>query len=172
MNKAKISHAFEDRCVICVPPNVTETWTVFYENVFEASIQPGWIDSAGIFEHHPVLFDWRESWQQTFVNSPVTFPERILKAIAERIAGRTRGWRTADRYISSDSDPLVVLTKGWGNFSAAPESITNIIVDVLSRAGVQTNTATVSRPQGRPKALILGRNFIVADQFTLDHQPG
>jgi hypothetical protein len=122
-------------------------------------------DDFGVMVDHPVLLDYSERWSSIYVASPATDPNQVLERIASVVAPVVGPWRTSNDYLNRQSTPVNLLQRGAGLLLHAPDPIVALVRPILDAAGVKCTVLPHLASRWPMKALVAGRNFVVAKEF-------
>lgn len=121
-------------------------------------------------EQHPLLVDYGSGWTQIFVSSPAAQPALLLEKIDQSIKSESQQWRSLAGYREPDV-ALEVLTCGYGSVCSVPDSIAGGIASLLREGGVRFTAISSHGPSGNFRAMIAGRNWVVAEFFRVEELP-
>ncbi len=160
----------------------TETWwrlrpargpevTVTFVDPLETRFVESGFSNIAVVEEHPVLQQYQEEWAGLYVSGAQAAAGAISECLSAQVEAATGGWRTVSEYAASGVDQL--FTYGIGLLIEAPRRVVEAASLALVEFGVGTDVVPIHgsphRLEGRnnpkPKALIMGRNFVVARSF-------
>lgn len=121
-------------------------------------------------EQHPLLTDYGSAWTQIFVSSPAAQPARLLARIDESIQSKSGQWRSFAGY-REPRVALEVLAGGYGSLCSVPDFVASNIASLLTEEGVRFTTISSHGPRGSFRAMIAGRNWVVAELFRVEELP-
>jgi hypothetical protein len=126
-------------------------------------------ESATLTSDHAVLLDHLEAVDELFVSSQAEDPDALLLEL-DRLAGvHFGGWRPLGGYLNQGYPSRRILTEGYGMLLRAPRSFADRCTTVLKSAGVRVDELFRGRiPEASKRALVLGRNFVVAEGFVFE----
>ncbi|MEP6704532.1 MAG: hypothetical protein ABJB34_06985 [Acidobacteriota bacterium] len=88
---------------------------------------------------------------------------RLLDQAAYEVFG---DWRTADRYLNLPLERF--LEKWYGLLMTAPQSFATLAAVRADDLGVKLDLHERNTSIGRPKVLLMGKNFVVGDVFGVE----
>jgi hypothetical protein len=121
-------------------------------------------------DRHPLLTDYTCAWTQVFVSSPAAQPSELLDDIDKSIRALSENWRSFATY-REPKVALGVLTDGYGALGSAPAPFIDAMTVTLSRGGVRFTEIPSHGPRGEFRAMIAGRNWVVAKSFRVEELP-
>lgn len=121
-------------------------------------------------DQHPLLADYRFAWKSIFLSSAAAQPRVLLERIDKSIHDASESWRSLATYREPQI-ALSVLGLGYGSLGSAPAPIADAVTATLSRAGVSFIEIPSRGPLGEFRALIAGRNCVVAESFRIEELP-
>lgn len=137
------------------------------EEFYFIEAQASFID---VLDDHPVLLDYRHSWEKLFIASPVASPGELHDKIVQGLRAFMNSWRPPDHYLNDGAVPKI-LRQGHGLLLEAPIPVAAIARAIIHEAGARYTTLP-GRPGRWPrKALVIGRNFVVARSFRTELAP-
>jgi len=145
-----------------------KSWRVHFRGKRESRfVAPAFVGLA-VSTDHPVLASHLEAQRRLLVSSKANNVEELISQLDEAVAQATSGWRTLSEYANPDVVPEAILEAGRGLLLQAPCSVAQLVGAALERADVQFESLEVQHPSCEVRALILGRNFVVAEHFEFD----
>lgn len=120
-----------------------------------------------IADAHPILEQYLEPWAQLYFSGFPNDPAGLMKALANRIAAASSGWRSIDEYVNKMAD----LRMGHGLFMTAPKTFIKIATETLGEMGIKTSVLETSGPTASAfRAAILDKNVVVAQEFRFENR--
>lgn len=145
-----------------------ERWRIHFDGKKEFAFAGAEFDRAAILESHPLLIDHTEPWQEVVVSSAARDPAKLLDALRREVRDLLGGWRQLDRYLNASFAPDQILSQGWGQLLRAPKSVVATCRATLDAEGIRLDVPApqpVATAFARPKILLLGRSYVIADSF-------
>jgi len=118
-----------------------------------------------ITDEHPVLMDYRHPWTEIYIFSKPLNPGRFAVELLHSIQAEVGPWRSPLAYFNRDVKPGVLLEGGLGRLFGGPEPLAAKVQQALHEAEVKLTAVSSKRREQQVKALIAGRNFVVAKDF-------
>jgi hypothetical protein len=124
-------------------------------------------DAFEVTASHPVLLNYSEPWSQLSIVGSSADAAEVIGALASVGSTILKPWRNLAEYLNPSVTPTELIQAG-GVLLDAPDSLVSPISLALTGVGV-CHTLIRSRPAAQaPKALIVGRNFVVAEDFQVE----
>jgi hypothetical protein len=144
-------------------------WRASFRNKLEFCFVEAHFTSASLVTEHPLLHEHEEPEDSLFISSPAADPDAALLDLDCLCQERFRGWRPAARYLNPGYPARRILAEGSGMLLRGPRSFVEGATDVLARAGVRVAKPDPAKDRARTAcALLLGRNFVVAESFEFE----
>ena len=125
------------------------------------------VPSFTILEVHPLLIDYKFSWEYVYLTTPTALFEQVALTLQEAIEETLGGWRSAQNYFNQVGSASI-LREGFGQLLCAPLPVAEICREVLHNARLGF-TSLAGQPARWPRqALIAGRNYVVAKSFSIE----
>ncbi len=125
--------------------------------------------SCQLLSEHPLLVNYNEPWQETFINSRLQDPEELVNQVRAAIQQRLGNWRSWSSYIQKLDAPESVFQRivsaGSGLLSYAPISITEAITKVCQANGIATWSTAGDYEVTQSKLLFVGSSYVIAQAF-------
>jgi hypothetical protein len=122
-------------------------------------------DTFSILSEHLILLDYLESWSSVYIASKAKQPEIIYERLIADIASVNGNWRPQAYYFNSQVRPVKLLSDGYGLLMTGPQTIVSRASLVLTSAGLRHTVLPAQSSRWPMKALIAGRNFVIARDF-------
>ncbi len=148
-------------------PRPVATRVHFIDKVEFHYVSPSFLE-ASLSQEHPILADYSEPFQQLFVNMPPSAPEVAIEQLSQLVRTWSQGWRSFERYVNSQCDPLRILRDGYGLLMSGPRTLVSAADRLLSEHGAQPNSLPGHTPKRELQVLCLGPNFVVARHFDFE----
>ena len=139
----------------------------------EFKLQKGTVAHLEFFQIHPLLLNFNESINSTYINSPPANVDIFVEDIKNAICEATLGWRHWTNYIEiksinfKEDNFLQNVRNGSGILANAPLSISRKIIEVCERHKVSTTTLGEESSTENFKLLIIGNSYVIAREFKL-----
>jgi hypothetical protein len=122
------------------------------------------VPSFEILDEHPLLIDYTEPWGSIYVARPAAESEAVVRAVTQAVVSISGGWRDASAYLN-DGYAHANLEDGSGQLMRGPLPYIQAACAILDAAGVRYSQIKSHGPSGPKRALIAGRNWVVAESF-------
>jgi hypothetical protein len=126
-------------------------------------------DSFGtisVFAAHPLLLDYIEPMAAVHLGSSVEDKARFRELLEDTAVDVFARWRSLERYLNMPLDEF--LEKPYGLLMTAPESFAQMVAERAESIGVRLIVHNGYIQGLHPKALLIGDNFVVADDFSAE----
>jgi hypothetical protein len=118
-----------------------------------------------ILEEHPVLLNYQHPWLKLYVSSPSSDPQGDLAEICKLLEAYSSSWRSPMEYLNPYFSSETILRTGFGLLLEAPDPLAMQVSTRLAERGISTNCHPARPAIDGVKALVIGRNFVVASDF-------
>lgn len=152
-------------------------YKVNFLNKKEFNLRKGTTGELQYYEEHPLLIDFNEILESTYVSSKAENVELVANEVKKAIDEVTLGWHPWTSYLVNRNAQygyqifMNNLTTGSGKILEAPRTITKKVVEVLNKHSINTSTLD-SRPfeLKKSKVLLIGDNYVIAENFAVVEQ--
>lgn len=152
---------------------IPEIWRIDFKRKREFRFVTPEFGSMEIRNAHWALDEYvAEAWEALYVSSPTSDVDGVLRSLATVVSEHTNGWRTLSHYLNDLGDPRTILSGGYGLLLRGPSSLARKVSDVLTMHGIANNILLAFSKPVKTKALLLGENFVIADDFVATLRPG
>jgi hypothetical protein len=127
------------------------------------------VASVQVVSEHPLLLDYKENYVSIYVAGVGGNPSAILVKLQEALLAATSRWRDANTYLNTASD--AVLTDGYGMLFRGPQSLGNVVMEILSKARVAHTVLPSGGPTVPVQVLVAGENWVIAEEFHFEELP-
>jgi hypothetical protein len=142
-----------------------DLFRVDYVNKREWSLDVEQFNGFQILETHPLLEHYNQEWMTIYLAGSADDPYRMISRIQETLLDHFKSWRGDCSYRY---DYLVeVLSSGWGILYEGPSEAVSLVVDILDSEMIGHSCLNSRRPPSEAKLLLMGRNYVVADDFRI-----
>jgi len=148
-----------------------KTWRIKFKGTQEVRFAAPSFAGATISTDHPILGSFVEGQQRLFVSSEAGAVSETVGLLEEAISVQTGGWRSLAEFANPDVLPADILRSGRGMLLEGPCSVVDAAKVILRNAGVRHESLESGRPRLDARALILGKNFVVAEHFEFETTP-
>jgi hypothetical protein len=142
-----------------------EVFRVDYEGKKEWSLSEGLFDGFQILRSHPLLEQYQQVYVDIYLAGSPTDPYRTASMIHEALLTHFKSWRGYSSY--GIGNLVQLLSSGWGLLYRGPSEAASLIVDILDSEMIEYSSLNSGRTQGEVKLLLLGRNYVVANDFRI-----
>jgi hypothetical protein len=118
-----------------------------------------------ITEEHPVLINYRNPWTEIYVSSKALNPGKLSVELLHSIQVVLGVWRSPSEYFNREVKLRVLLEGGLGLLFVGPEPLAAKVQEVLQESEVRFTALPSKRSEQQVKALVAGKNFVVANDF-------
>jgi hypothetical protein len=118
-----------------------------------------------ITDEHPVLINYRHPWVEIYISSKPRNPGKLAVELLHAIQAELGVWRSPSEYFNRDVKPSALLEGGLGLLFSGPEPLAAKVQQALHEAEISFTALPRKRREQPVKALIAGRNFVVATDF-------
>lgn len=154
-----------------------KSYKVNFLNKKEFNLKKGTTGKLQFYEEHPLLIDFNEILESTYVSSKAENVELVADEVKKAIDEVTLGWHPWTSYLVNRNAQngyqifMDNLMTGSGKILEAPPTITKKVVEVLNKHSINTNTLD-SRPYEveKSKVLLIDNNYVIAESFTVVEQ--
>lgn len=122
---------------------------------------------------HPLLKDYNEQSVSIFINSKPKQFAKLNFDIQKSFNESMQGWRNWKGYVSNVSSGLSFETytnnlhSGSGLVFDGPSSVAEKVIEVYEKYNVLTKSFTTPPKQKQFKLLLIGSNYVIADEFKI-----
>ena len=155
----------------------TQSYKVSFINKKEFNLNKGTVGELQFYEDHPLLIDFNEILESTYIGSKAEDAELVANEIKKAIEEITLGWRPWTTYFVNRNAQygysifLNNLMTGSGKILDAPPTITKKVVEVLRKHSIDTNTLDSRHYEiKKSKLLLIGNNYVIAEDFKVVEQ--
>jgi hypothetical protein len=134
----------------------------------EARFAESRFEGGGMYDEHPLLVNSVSDWAELFLATPAEKPRTVLAALREIVSSRCAGWRTFDEYANDQVSPEAVLEQGYGTLLKAPTPVVQAVDAVLKGFSLASTQLPFRSKQAPARLLLLGRSFLIAEEFQLE----
>ena len=127
----------------------------------------GGVPSFTILEDHPLLIDYKFGWEYIYITTPTVSVKQVTLTLQRAIEETLRGWRSAQNYFNQFASDRI-LREGYGQLIHAPLPIAERCREVLRDARQGFSSLEGRPPRGTRRALVAGRNYVVAKAFSIE----
>lgn len=122
-------------------------------------------ESVEIKDGHPVLVNHQHPWTQLYISSRPERPGDLAAELLRAVPSELGPWRSPAQYFNRDFELRLLLEGGFGLLFSGPEPLAAKVRQVLGAAEVGFTALPRKHPEQQARALIAGRNFVVAKDF-------
>lgn len=121
-----------------------------------------------VVEMHPLLEYYQFQHVDVFISSRPATPLRVANEIEMMVKSFSCGWRSSAEFFNPQRKADILLEEGFGLLFSGPVNMANKVTDILELADVTYSIVSHRAvEQQSVKALIFGRNAIVASDFLI-----
>ncbi len=114
---------------------------------------------------HPVLLNYQHPWKEIYVSTKPFRPSELAVDLLHLVQAELGAWRSPGEYFNRDCPPRKLLESGFGLLFSGPEPLAAAVEQALREAGVKFTALPRKRHEQQVKALVAGKNFVVAQDF-------
>lgn len=118
-----------------------------------------------ITDDHPVLVNYQHPWTEIYISAKPAKPGELAVELLQAIQSQLGGWRAPAEYFNRDVAPRQLLEGGYGLLFSGPEPLAAVVRQALSTAEVRFTALPCKRLERQARALVAGKNFVVAKDF-------
>lgn len=138
-------------------------WRVHFRRKVETRFVGSEYSELMITVDHPVLMDHEEHFATLYFTGKPVAQEVTEEELRLEVRRVTEGWRHYEDYRCGAD-----LAGGFGMLAEGPEIVMAAMANVLSRSGVKPSTIIWQQMKRDRLALLLGRNFVIAEAFRFE----
>jgi hypothetical protein len=139
---------------------------VYFSGKYEHHFVGPEYQTLQLFESHPVLLDYQESWSALYVSDAQRAGQPMFDELSAHVDTATNGWRQLRHYLAGSGPTLDVLS-GGGLLLRAPRSIAEGARQIMQKHGAKASLLEDRPARLDACALLLGQSFIIARAFRL-----
>lgn len=145
----------------------------FYDKQ-EFVLKKGAVGELDYLIDHPLLKDFNEQSVSIYINSKPKNLAKLNFDIQASIYESMQGWRNWKDYITSKSSGILIetftnnLLSGSGKIFEGPSSVAAKITEVYEKHDVLTKSFISTAKQNQFKLLLVGNNYVIADEFKIN----
>lgn len=141
-------------------------YKISYQNKREYLIEQGPFEGIYFDPKHPLLRHYRDDFLKIHISSKLDDTFELVIELKELLELEYNGWRAFDEYFNSDYDIGSLIREGFGLLYDGPSGLGFKISGILKRYNIIHNFKKYSNyRKPNMKALVLGKNIIVAEGF-------
>jgi hypothetical protein len=118
-----------------------------------------------ITDDHPVLVNYQHPWTEIYISAKPARPGELAVELLQAVQSRLGGWRAPAEYFNRDVAPRQLLEGGYGLLFSGPEPLAALVRQALNSAEVRFTALPCKRLEHQARALVAGKNFVVAKDF-------
>ena len=118
-----------------------------------------------ITDDHPVLVNYQHPWTEIYISAKPARPGELAVELLQAVQSQLGGWRAPAEYLNRDVAPRPLLEGGYGLLFSGPEPLAAVVRQALSTAEVRFTALPCKRLEHQARALVAGKNFVVAKDF-------
>jgi hypothetical protein len=118
-----------------------------------------------ITDEHPVLSNYKHPWIEIYIATSPTRPSELATALLHLVQAELGAWRSPVEYFNRGYPPRELLHAGFGLLFCGPEPLAALVQNALGHAEVSFTALPRTHKEQSVKALIAGKNFVVARDF-------
>jgi hypothetical protein len=122
-------------------------------------------DSIEIKDDHPVLLNYQHPWTGIYISAKALNAGELAVELLHAVQSEIGAWRSSTEYFNRDVETRLLLEGGFGLLFTGPEPLAAKVRQALSTAGVGFAALSRTHPQHQARALVAGKNFVVAKDF-------
>ncbi len=120
-------------------------------------------ESVEIKDLHPVLLNYQHPWTEIYISTKPVRPGELALELLHAVQAELGGWRAPTEYFNQE--PRSLLAGGFGLLFNGPEPLAAKVKQLLGVAEVRFTALPRKRAEQQVRALIAGKNFVVAKDF-------
>jgi hypothetical protein len=122
-------------------------------------------DDIEITHDHPVLVNYQHPWTEIYISAKPARPGELAVELLRTVQNQLSGCRAPAEYFNRDVAPRQLLEGGYGLLFSGPEPLAAVVRQTLSTAEVRFAALPCKRVEHQARALVAGKNFVVANDF-------
>ena len=122
-------------------------------------------ETVEIKDVHPVLMNYQHPWVEIYISTKPKRPGEVAAELLHTVQGELGAWRSPAEYFNQDVEPRVLLEGGFGLLFSGPAPLAAKVRQFLTEAEVRFTALPRKRQEQQARALIAGKNFVVAKDF-------
>ena len=124
--------------------------------------------SLEIVEDHPLLREYQSPWESVYISSAPVEPDVFHRYMMNVIEVDLQPWRSSTRYFNQVIDLPSLLAGGFGLLFSGPAALAEKVSQLLAEAKIESTRLPGQKARPPMKALILGRNYVIATNFRVE----
>jgi hypothetical protein len=145
-----------------------DSWRLHFREKLEFAYADAAFSEVIVASQHPLLVQYQHPWSQLFFSGTPADPQGVVATVRRAVVTASQGWRTFDQY----ANPAAINLDRFGVLMHGPTSLVELVSSILSSAGLKTRALPHVRysftPDHTLQALILGRSFVIANEFAFE----
>ena len=122
-------------------------------------------ETIEIKDEHPVLLNYQHPWIDIYISTKPLKPGELAVELLHAVRSELGGWRAPAEYFNRDVETRLLLEGGFGLLFSGPEPLAATVRQALEAAEVRFTALPRKRQQQQARALVAGKNFVVAKDF-------
>jgi hypothetical protein len=146
-----------------------QEYKIRFQNKMEFLIEPGIFKGVFFDPKHPLLKHYRDDFLKIYISSKFDKASKLVKELKDLIGQEYNGWREFNQYFNTQYDIEKLIKEGFGLLYDGPSVLGFKVSHTLNQYSV-THNFKKYRSHRKPnmRALVLGENVIVAEEFKFE----
>lgn len=142
-------------------------WRCHFKDKAEVLYQEDTFAEMAVLDEHPTLPDHRAPKERLFLSSRPRNASGLLARLGTVVDEVTGGWRDLHDYLN----PMNEFRLAFGLLLEGPRIVVRAAAKVVEAEGVEYSILGITTQEGDVRALVFGRNCVIASAFWFERLP-